>query len=68
MNPRNVPRWVLDLVMAIERSEDEHPKYFGDFAGGMQLIECPESRFLALVPDEVRRDARAVMHYQDDAA
>ena len=54
-----LPTWVIRLVAEIEKSEDEHPKYYGDFVGGMQpLDQCPESRFLDLVPESVRATAR----------
>jgi hypothetical protein len=55
-----LPAWVLELVAAIEQSEDNHPRYYADTAiSGMQpLDQCPESQFLELVPDDVRATAR----------
>jgi hypothetical protein len=54
-----LPAWVIELVAAIEQSEREHPRYLGDFAGGIKpLTKCPESRFLALVPASVRQTAQ----------
>jgi hypothetical protein len=55
-----LPPWVLDLVAAILESEDTHPKYYQDTAldGYVQLTRCPESRFLAVVLEDVIESAR----------
>jgi hypothetical protein len=50
-----LPMWVIELVAAILQSEREHPKYFGDFHDGLKPLDgCPQSQFLALVPESVR--------------
>lgn len=62
----NLPLWVIDMLVEIEESEDEHPTYYGDFSGGLEKLDgCPESRFLSHVPPEVRRDIAAVRHVRD---
>lgn len=54
-----LPIWVIELVAAIERSEDEHPTYYGDFFNGMHKLEkCPQQEFLELIPEDVRATAR----------
>jgi len=55
----HLPPWVLQLVRAIQDSEDVHPQYMMDSAllGIIPLDQCPEARFLALVPADVRRAA-----------
>lgn len=52
----DLPDWVWWLVQAISDSEDEHPRYYADTYRGMVRIDrCPQSEFLALVPENVRR-------------
>lgn len=54
-----LPTWVIELVAAIEQSEDEHPRYYVQtVAGPFPLDQCPEQKFLELVPDDVRATAR----------
>jgi hypothetical protein len=48
----DLPKWVYDLVIALQKHEDEHAKESA----------CLES-VLALVPNEVTRDADAIRHY-----
>lgn len=56
---RPLPTWVIELVAAIQQSEETHGRYYVDTFRGMQpLSECPESQFLALVPGSVRATAR----------
>lgn len=54
-----IPQWALELVAAIEQSEDNHARYYIDTYRGMEpLDQCPESQFLEMVPDSVRETAR----------
>lgn len=52
MAATNVPRWAWDLVIAVQKYEDEHPKDGGCL-----------TTILAAVPAEIRDRAEAIRSY-----
>lgn len=64
-----LPQWVWDLVMAIDRYEDEHPplyrydRYEGDTAM-YEPVPCPEGEGVYKhIPREVHLQARVLAEY-----
>lgn len=60
----STPKWVLDLVMHLQRHEEEHPTLY-QLLHGAQFVEaewCPAVA-LAFVPPEVRAAAQAIADY-----
>lgn len=64
-----LPQWVWDLVMGIQRFEDEHPKFYrmGDYKDGVLQYEgatCAEGAGVyKVIPREIRDAAQAIYEY-----
>jgi len=61
-------KWVMDLVMELQREENDHPKLFRQVSGG-EYVQYPWCPFVALnlVPDEVKNAAAAIAAYRVEA-
>lgn len=61
------PRWALDLVIALQRWEDEGHQLTPDSKLAEVKAAC-HSDWLALVPKDVRACARAIVSYNRQLA
>lgn len=65
-----LPQWVWDLVIALDRYEDEHPPLYrmGDYKDGVLQYDrtpCPDSAgIFKHIPADVRQGARAIDEYR----
>ena len=61
----DLPPWVYDTVMALQKWADEHPKLFMERYDGqfLKLDDDCGCKALAAVPAEVQAEARVLAHY-----
>lgn len=65
-----LPRWVWDLLIELQREEDEHPPYFREAVGRDGFVQwnwCPQVA-LELVPAGVLAQASAIGSYLRESA
>jgi hypothetical protein len=65
----DLPNWVYDVVIELERWGYEHPKLFAQYAGSneYQKVDDCGCHALTMVPDEVRAAAKVIRAYVSDA-
>ena len=59
----NLPAWVVDLVIALEKHTDEHPKYYAEYYPDYKMrpaATCGCEPLDRHVPAEVRRTISAI--------
>ncbi len=69
MTAANLPRWVWDLVIHLQRAEAEHgPMYLDRTAEGQGFVPAPWCPKTALdeVPADVQANAAAIRAYVGD--
>lgn len=58
-----LPKWVYDVVIALQEWEYTHPPLFGDFYDGMRELDDCGCKAYHLVPADVRAQAAVLKGY-----
>lgn len=59
----DLPNWVYDLVMELEKQREVHPKLYMDTSRGFVPADWCSCALLEMVPPEVATRAQAIREY-----